>query len=406
MKSVREFSELQYNLLFNQKEFGFGFTHLCSDVIDKERTKRKVSKNYNLIYNSLEYIRKSYDAEILELINSGKFDCDVLELVRKKSDKENFDTKITPPEVIFLNSPMACQLAAVIISQLYIRVNQMYVGYHSDYNQWLKKYLESNLFNQLEADSVVEIQKYVSYDMWSEVWGKVKLAILKSIERQPVEAHARYKLDANEFTIQRPNRAMVTFEYKNEMESYGVFDMILFVNFCIVSEFPAIIKRNAEGKIHSESSSAIEWRDGFGLYYWNGIKVPKEWIVNKDSITADTILTEKNIERRRCLMEILGHELFFKLLNVFCLDSTIDECGKPMKLFRSKDLDKTINEYLFYLFVVDPSTNREYFISVPPCYDVHWAKSATFNHQKIQYRQGDVGLLNIAESFEKPIIET
>jgi len=46
-----------------------------------------------------------------------------------------------------------------------------------------------------------------------------------------------------------------------------------------------------------------------------------------------------------------------------------------------------------------PSTDREYYISVPESKNVWAAKAWTFNNKKIEIRHGDVGLLNINKNF-------
>ncbi len=142
------------------------------------------------------------------------------------------------------------------------------------------------------------------------------------------------------------------------------------------------------------------------MYFWKGIRVPKEWILNIDTITKNTIITEKNLERRRCIMEMIGLAKYYKLLDMVCIDQDLDQNNNTMMLFRTKEIDPAIEDFHYYLNVIDPSTSREYSISVPPSYDVHWAKMATFNNKKIQFRQGGVGLLNFEFDSDKPIIET
>lgn len=407
MRGVRTYLDLKDDLLHYQGKIGFDFLNLFKGKINKEEVIKEVNRTYSLINSTLDFVNSSFDSRTHKITRGDKFDWDTLKLLSTILDKKMTIDENKFPEVIFVSSPMACQFAALMLNQLELSTGRMTsIRYSDDYNKKFKDYLIDKGFKGCEEESILEIQKYVSFKIWSDIWTKVKLAILNSIENFPKKEHAIYKIESSEFAIRRSYLDDLAYEYKNELVSYGVCDIILLKKFCIISEFPKRIEKNNESILHSAKGPAIEWRDGFGMYFWNGVKVPKEWIKNRESITSETISLETNIERRRCLMEILGHEKFFKLMNVFCLDDTIDDCGKPMKLFRTKEIDSTVNEYLFYLLVVDPSTDREYFISVPPCYDVQWAKAATFNHQKIQYRQGDVGLLNIDNPFEKPIIET
>ena len=352
MERVYNISNLNENSLFNESNFGYDFLRTLDKEIDIKNAKNEIKKIY---------------------------------IESRKSMTTYVDEELYNPNIIFLSSPMACQLASHILSALLDDES---------------KEKEEKIKN--------DIRNIVSYKIWNEVLSAVTKAI------------HNYKkgLDSNNFnhyTIEQAVRNLTNYfswylskpaEYNNELVQYGIFEMILLNSFCIVSELPSKILRNSQNKLHSENSSAVEWRDGFGMYYWNGIRIPKEWILSKECITKSTIDSEVNIERRRCLMEIIGIEKYFELLNITCIDKDIDDCNNPMKLFRTKEKVATINEFLFYLNVIDPSTKREYFIPVPPCYDVHWAKSATFDNKKIQFRQGDVGLLNLEKIFEKPVFET
>ena len=193
-------------------------------------------------------------------------------------------------------------------------------------------------------------------------------------------------------------------QFKNILTS-GIYDMIQLEGYCIVCGLPKHINRNSDGKLHSENTSAIKFNDGYEIYYWNGVEIPSEWILDKKSITKNTIINEKNIEKKRCLQEILGNK-FIELLDVKEIDCDIDLQKNKMLLYKSKEKDELIDEYIYYLSVICPSTNRKYNICVPECKNVWEAKAWTFNNKKIQYRHGDVGLLNLKKEHANPILES
>jgi hypothetical protein len=132
----------------------------------------------------------------------------------------------------------------------------------------------------------------------------------------------------------------------------------------------------------------------------------KEWVKNPEVITREILLAAKNLEQRRVLKEFIGTERFIKLLDIEVIDEDIDNDLKPMKLFRTKKKDRTINEYLYFLNVICPSTEREYFIMVRPAKSVWEAKAGTFKNNGIMIRHGDVGLMNLNKNFKIPIYET
>jgi len=182
--------------------------------------------------------------------------------------------------------------------------------------------------------------------------------------------------------------------------------MIQLDGFCIVSNLPDKISRDEQGRLHCKDNSAIHFRDGYEQFYWHGVNVPKNWIINKPSITKDVFISEKNAEKRRCLKEIIGNECVIKLLDVEIIDQDKDNFNFPIILLKTKTKDDIIDDYIYFLNVTDPSTSREYYLCVPKCTNVWEAKSWTFKNEKIEIRHGDVGLLNIKKEFNQPIFES
>jgi predicted nucleic acid-binding Zn ribbon protein len=88
------------------------------------------------------------------------------------------------------------------------------------------------------------------------------------------------------------------------------------------------------------------------------------------------------------------------------IDEDLDGMNNPMKLYRTKTKDELIKDFIYFLNVIDPSTEREYYLCVPECKNVWNAKSWTFHNKKIEIRHGDVGMLNLNAAFEKPNFES
>ena len=77
-------------------------------------------------------------------------------------------------------------------------------------------------------------------------------------------------------------------------------------DFCMASERPVTLSRDAAGRLHSETGPVISWSDGYGLYAWHGTVVPAEWIEKRESLDPTTALTHQNVEQRRAAAEIIG----------------------------------------------------------------------------------------------------
>ena len=163
----------------------------------------------------------------------------------------------------------------------------------------------------------------------------------------------------------------------------NIYDMIQMDGLCIVIEMPTVVNVNDNKRLHSESSEAVKFNDGYSVYAWNGIIIPEKWIKEKESITKDNIIKETNAEKRRCLQEILGSKQYAKLLNIEVIDEDIDGCNNSMKLFKTKEPDNLINEHIFFLNVICPSTKREYYLCVPECKNVWEAKAWTAGKKEL-----------------------
>lgn len=94
--------------------------------------------------------------------------------------------------------------------------------------------------------------------------------------------------------------------------------------FVIVSNRPVAIHTNDQGRLHSVDGPAIHWKDGFEIFSWNGITVPREIIMDPESYTKEKILEIDNTEIRRALGEKLGWREFLKRLGSECVDTWKD----------------------------------------------------------------------------------
>lgn len=80
----------------------------------------------------------------------------------------------------------------------------------------------------------------------------------------------------------------------------------MFEDFCIISDRPELIRKDETNGPHCADGPSHRWRDGWELYFWRGTRVPKAWIMDKANVSAASVLSWPNIERRRAGCEILG----------------------------------------------------------------------------------------------------
>jgi hypothetical protein len=194
-----------------------------------------------------------------------------------------------------------------------------------------------------------------------------------------------------------------------EFFSSGIYDAIFLKGVCILAGGPRFVKHDSRGRLHGETGPAVVFPDGQRLYRWHGVPVQQSWIERRDCITWQDVRNERNLERRRCLREILGLERYFMLQGgVKLVHEGVDGQGQVMKLYRSRKPDIQTRRRVLYLTVICPSTLRQY-ILLPPnqsSKNVWEAKASTFGTNRIQYRHGDVGLLNLGKEYARPELET
>jgi len=163
------------------------------------------------------------------------------------------------------------------------------------------------------------------------------------------------------------------FQPAEQYQSHG-YDFLLNGGFCcflfgetsIILKKPVRISRNQNLVLHCENAPAVEWEDGTSLYFWNGIEVSEKLISSPDNVTKEDILSEQNVEVRRCYQEALGSEKFAGLLGLISIDEKKDRFGNTMTLYKTVEKDKLIGEHIHFAKVICPTTGRNYFLCVPP----------------------------------------
>lgn len=102
---------------------------------------------------------------------------------------------------------------------------------------------------------------------------------------------------------------------------------------CFIADRPRVARFDNEKRLHREDGLAIEYSDGWGIAAWHGTRVPREWILDKKSLTAKTALTWQNVEQRRAACEILGWINVLKELKAKTLDRDEDpEIGELLEV--------------------------------------------------------------------------
>ena len=143
--------------------------------------------------------------------------------------------------------------------------------------------------------------------------------------------------------------------------------------FVMVSARPTIIHREVANpaqprgwgshRLHCAEGPAVAWPDGWGLWYWHGVRVTRQIIEAPETLTVDQIEAEPNAEVRRVMVERFGAERYILESGAQLVHS--DECGA---LYRREFAD---DEALVMVHVVNSTpepdgSSRKYMLRVPP----------------------------------------
>lgn len=120
---------------------------------------------------------------------------------------------------------------------------------------------------------------------------------------------------------------------------------------CVISRKPIEAHRNAENRPHKDGGEAFKWADGFGLFFLNGVKVPK-WVAKTPAkkITAKQYFTEQNVEVKREIYRKIGAKQFLKMTKAKLVHEK--KGNNPYKLYFT---DLGLNTPTNFLLMKNPS---------------------------------------------------
>lgn len=122
----------------------------------------------------------------------------------------------------------------------------------------------------------------------------------------------------------------------------------------IVCRRPVEINLRADGQLHKDGGMAIKYPDGWGIYYMNGVSVPK-WLAEtpKEDIDPNKLIKISNVQVRAEFVKKVGVlPLFLKLPN-----KIIDEDIKNQYWLRSLEIN---DRNYCALQMVNPSTGEDH----------------------------------------------
>jgi hypothetical protein len=145
--------------------------------------------------------------------------------------------------------------------------------------------------------------------------------------------------------------------------------------FAILCERPTRIDLDEENRLHNETTTAIEWPDGWGFCEIHGVRIPvRRWIEKPETITLEEIKKQNNTEVKRVLIDRFGIERYLDELGV--KEVAKDDYGVLYE-----------HEGVAIVKVVCPTSGRTYFRQVRPGLEsAHQAVASTFGLTADEYQ--------------------
>jgi len=119
-------------------------------------------------------------------------------------------------------------------------------------------------------------------------------------------------------------------------------------------------------RLHNSKKAAMQYRDGYSVYSIHGVRVSEKVVLAPETLTKEDILNESNLEIRRIMIDQVGYEKFFSMIEYEVLDEDIEPtAGNPRRLL-SINLPSDPDRRIVVVEVECSTTHHKYFLRVPP----------------------------------------
>ncbi len=276
-----------------------------------------------------------------------------------------------PRTIIWLDSPYQGALAAAMLvrfqplaeqvgdqvrEQVWAQVGDQ-VG--AQVGEQVGEQVGDQVWTQVREQVRERVRERVGDQVWAQVWAQVGDQVGDEARRQVSTSlwgqHDAAWLGWNEAFGRLGLDLSVTAGLRAVARSAGWW--WAFRGVAILTERPLALRRDERGRLHCETGPAIVYPDGWGVWAWHGVRVPREVI--EEPVTIEQIRGERNAEVRRIMIERFGLDRYITdagLTKVGC-----DDWGDLYRLDDDVVVVAVINS------TPEPDgTVRTYHLRVPP----------------------------------------
>jgi len=94
----------------------------------------------------------------------------------------------------------------------------------------------------------------------------------------------------------------------------------MYENLVVISRKALRVTTNAQGRLHNEKIAAIEYADGTKVYSFNGVAIPEEWVLQRDTIDPSVIMACPDTDKRAAGIALFGYRRLKNALNYKIID--------------------------------------------------------------------------------------
>lgn len=149
---------------------------------------------------------------------------------------------------------------------------------------------------------------------------------------------------------------------------------------------PRPVLRVEAGVLHAADGPAVGWPGGEGLWFWQGIRVPRRAIEAPETLRARDVHEARNLEVRRVLLERMGYDRYLREQQARLVAE--DEFGRLWRCAAGPgEFEPLVVVEVLNSTPERDGSRRRYFLRVPPrTRTPHEAVAWSFGLTAAQYR--------------------
>ena len=94
----------------------------------------------------------------------------------------------------------------------------------------------------------------------------------------------------------------------------------MYENLVVISRKPIRVTMDGQGRLHNEKVAAIEYADGTKVYAFNGVAIPEEWVLQRDTIDPSVIMSCPDTDKRAAGIALFGYHRLKNALDYKIID--------------------------------------------------------------------------------------